>query len=129
VTWRDDTCPTLTALSFIFIHAAGKENYPTLAYNVVVSHAKEIFHITPSKPGTANDKTLVRFDNFITGLSDNPVYSDFEYTLFDRDGGESTVKGAYVINDGGYHRWRTTIAGYTHSTDIWEAGSHTRSLF
>ena len=50
---------------FLFFCRAGKEHYPTLAYNVCVSHAKEIFHVTRSKPGTFNDKTLVRYDKMI----------------------------------------------------------------
>ena len=100
-----------------------------MAYNAVVSHAKEIFHMTASFPGAMNDKTIVRYDDFIEGLSENPVFRDFEFSLFDQHGDQSTCKGAYVINDGGYHKWRTTIAGFGLSTDPWEAGLYTRSPF
>ena len=112
----------------ICIRVAGKESYPTLAYNVVVSHAKEIFHITPSRPGTQNDKTLVRFDNFITGLSENPVFRDVTYILRDVNGVPKMYTGAYVINDGGYHKWRTTIAGYSLAVDPWQAGPYYTSF-
>jgi hypothetical protein len=37
-----------------------------LAYNVVVSHAKEIFHVTPGFAGAMNDKTVVRYDYFVS---------------------------------------------------------------
>ena len=82
--------------------------------------------------GACNDKTLIRFDDFIRELRENPLYTtNIEYKLkvnptaivlclscvhlfsffkVDDLGTEETIKGVYVIVDGGYHKWRATIS-------------------
>ena len=99
----------------------GKEGYPTLAWNVVVSHAREILHATYAKPGAQNDKTLVKFDDMIAALSVDPTFTEYTFDLHDDEGVVHQVKGCYVINDGGYHKWRVTIAGFSHTSEAWEA--------
>jgi hypothetical protein len=68
---------------------------------------------------------------YISGLSEDPLFRDFEFDMYDESGERKTHSGAYVMNDGGYHRWRTTMAGFGDSTDEWEAGRavHRSSYF
>ena len=55
---------------------------------------------------------MVKSDEFIRALKEDPLYSDYEYTVFDRLGAESKLKGLYVTVDGGYLRWPETLDGY-----------------
>ena len=98
----------------------GKESYPTLAFNCAVSHMREFFSCTNAYPGTWNDKTLVKLDDFITSLRCDAIFTEFEYELFDADGVAYTEKGAYGINDGGYHKWPETMDAFKTSPYQWE---------
>ena len=79
-----------------------------------------IFSVTKAFPGSYNDKTIVRYDDMIRALRTDAMYRDFEYVLHDGDGAEHVHRGLYAINDGGYHRWKTTISGFPHSVDPFE---------
>ena len=94
----------------------GKEGFPSVVFNVCVSHAWEIFSVTDGFPGATNDKTVVRFDAGITSLREDKLFTEFQYHLR----GSGLMKGAYSICDGGYHRWPETICGYKYSGDLWE---------
>ena len=80
-----------------------------------MSHNKEFFHTTDSMPGAWNDKTVVRFDDYIDALRTDPVYTEFPFTLYDARGAPFEQKGIYTIVDGGYHAWRETIDAYKSS--------------
>ena len=43
----------------------GKEGYPTLAYEAVVDHHKRIRSVTKSHYGSRNDKTIVKYDEYV----------------------------------------------------------------
>lgn len=94
----------------------GKEGFPTVVFNVCVSHAKEIFSVTDGFPGATNDKTVVRYDAGIAALQEDKLFTEFQYHLR----GSGLMKGAYSICDGGYHRWPVLISGYKYSGDLWE---------
>lgn len=57
-------------------------------------------------PGSHNDKTIVRFDRFISKIRNKELYADVKFDLFDAHGNTTQHKGAYVLCDGGYHAWR-----------------------
>ena len=62
--------------------------------------------------GTCNDKTMVRTDPFIYAIGQDEVFVDFRYKLIVNDNSETIeMRGAFAINDGGYHNWVHTIAG------------------
>ncbi len=62
--------------------------------------------------GACNDKTLVRTDPFITSIATNDIYIDFMYrVIVDENNLTLNMRGAFAINDGGYHHWVHTIAG------------------
>jgi hypothetical protein len=64
-----------------------------------------------------NDKTIVRFDGFVTGIRDKKAYGQVTFQLMDTSGNISTETGAYLIVDGGYHKWRCLQCPYKHATE------------
>jgi DDE superfamily endonuclease len=90
-------------------------------YNLTVNHRRQILHTTTGHPGRWNDKTLIRFDTFMSDLRDGVFDERVNFELKrggkegrnenENDNGEDvvTIKGAYVIVDNGYLRWPTTI--------------------
>ena len=94
-------CPAALTNDF-----AGKEGYPTVAYSLTCEHHRKILHVTSGHPGARNDKTIIRFDEFMMGVHEGTFLSDVEFELLDEDGNPYTERGAFVITDGGYHLWR-----------------------
>ena len=70
-------------------------------------------HTTRGGPARWNDKTMVRFDQFVCGIWDGTVLPDVEFELYERDvnGHIITVKyqGGYVIVDNGHLQWSLTV--------------------
>mmetsp|Transcript_1820 Transcript_1820/g.4130 ORF Transcript_1820/g.4130 Transcript_1820/m.4130 type:complete len:220 (-) Transcript_1820:1705-2364(-) len=52
--------------------ATGKEGYPTLSFEVVVSHTRRILAVTRGFWGTWNDKTIIRYDETFDRLKSEP---------------------------------------------------------
>ena len=61
---------------------------------------KGILLVSEACPGTVNDKTMVKSDDFIKALKEKHLHSEYEYTICDRHGNESRMKGLYVTVDG-----------------------------
>jgi hypothetical protein len=98
----------------------GKSGLPTLAYSVTCSHSRKIYHCSPGFEGSKNDKTISRFDSFIDQIRTNSLYTTAIWPLHTASG---TVQrsGAYLICDGGYHKWYEMICGLKHTSSF----SHT----
>eukprot|EP00041_Stephanoeca_diplocostata_P018793 m.397151 g.397151 ORF g.397151 m.397151 type:complete len:389 (-) comp21124_c0_seq2:370-1536(-) len=94
----------------------GKEGFKTIAYNCTVGHNTEIFHIASGQPGARNDKTIVHSDKFVLDIRDKRLYGDVEWQRFDENGNLATEVGAYLICDGGYHRWKCLQCPHKHSS-------------
>ena len=94
----------------------GKEGYPTLSYEVTVDHTKRIMAATQGHPGARNDKTIVKFDGFVTNIHKRKLYPDVPYTLCDAQGHIIQEKGLYLIVDGGYHKWRCLQCPLKHTS-------------
>lgn len=91
----------------------GKEGYPTVAWNVCASHSKVVMHVNDAFGGNKNDKTMVQTDWFVEQMLENPLYKEMEFELLvDTEGNTKRVKGAWILCDGGYHRWIRTMAGW-----------------
>lgn len=96
-------CPFTLGRSF-----TGKEGFPTLAFEVTVDHAGRAIGVTQGFTGTTNDKTIIRYDAAVQNIRTDSRYRDREYKLRQKDGGEFTRKGCYLIVDNGYHEVRST---------------------
>jgi hypothetical protein len=88
----------------------GKEGFPTIVFNVTVTHDGKAMHVSSSAYGSCNDKTLVRFDEFIHLLRTHPRYTKIKYELFISPGNSELAMGVYVLVDGGYHLWKATMS-------------------
>jgi Plant transposon protein len=97
-----------------FLHK-GKEGFPTLSYEVTVDHSSKIIAVTNGFPGATNDLTIVRFDGFVTEIHDGVRYSDVTYPMLNLRGEEYIEKGAWLLVDGGYHKWRCLQCPLKHS--------------
>jgi hypothetical protein len=87
-------------------------------YNLTCNHRRQILHTTSGHPGRWNDKTLIRFDTFISELRDGGLDDKMDFELRTRQGMTSDeegddrilrLKGAYVIVDNCYLEWSTTV--------------------
>jgi Plant transposon protein len=97
-----------------FLHK-GKEGYPTLSYEVTVDHTSKIIAVTHGFPGTRNDQTIVRFDGFVTDIHDGIRYKDVTYPMNTITGQQFEQKGAWLLVDGGYHKWECLQCPLKHS--------------
>jgi len=73
-------------------------------------------------PGRWNDQTMVRLDQFISGVRDGYLLQDvgFELLDYDRLGNVISVKykGVYVIVDNGYLQWLCTVPPFTVTSNM-----------
>jgi hypothetical protein len=100
-------------------HLGYKMSCTARTYNLTVNHRRQILHSTTGHPGRWNDKTLIRFDSFMTELQKGALNSTMSFELRKQHSviaeGEAappattTIKGAYVIVDNGYLDWSTTV--------------------
>ena len=93
----------------------GKEGFPTLSYEVTVDHTSKIIAVTHGYPGTRSDRTIVRFDGFVTDIHDGIKYHDVTFPMCDIKGEEYEEKGAWLLCDNGYHKWRCMQCPLKHS--------------
>ncbi len=105
-------------------HLGHKQNKTARSYNVTVNHRREILASTKGHPCTWNDKTLVRYDDFICGLFSGEILGELEFELFERvDNGrvrKRKYKGAWVLTDNGYLPWPVTMPPSKNSGSIME---------
>jgi hypothetical protein len=96
-------------------HLGYKMSSTSRTYNLTVNHRRQILHSTTGHPGRWNDKTLIRFDSFMSDLHNGELNSEMTFELrkhsVDEQGEPptTTIKGAYVIVDNGYLNWSTTV--------------------
>ena len=95
----------------------GKEKYPTLAYQVTVDHKGLAMSVTNGFPGTVNDKTIARYDDFLQSIHARGRYADQEYDLYTGDGLQRRHKGLWLMVDQGYHRWKVLQCPLAMTTD------------
>ena len=111
----------------------GKEGFPTLSYEVTCDHTSKIIAVTHGFPGTRSDRTIVRFDGFVSDIHDGLKYGDVKYTLKTIDGVEYEEEGAWLLVDGGYHKWRCLQCPLKHSAipkeSLWSEWAGCRGPF
>ncbi|KAL7544914.1 hypothetical protein ACHAWF_009079 [Thalassiosira exigua] len=102
-------------------HLGPKSSHTARTFSLTSNHRKRILHTTKGGPARWNDQTMVRFDQFLSGIWDGTVLRDVEFELFERDasGNIVTVKytGGYVIVDNGYLQWSVTVPPFKVTND------------
>jgi hypothetical protein len=94
----------------------GKEGFPTVSYSMTCDHTRRIMACSGGFPGTYNDKTISRYDTFITAVGSDKLFTDFEYNIHTEEGMEKR-QGAHLLCDGGYHKWTHMICGFKQSSE------------
>lgn len=85
----------------------GKEKVPTVAYEVTVDHVGKCLHVSEGHPGSRSDKTIVKTDEFLQAMKKKEIlWEDVTFVLYRADGSTFQVRGAYLISDNGYAKWR-----------------------
>ena len=115
-----DRCPT----GLRNMHV-GKDNHPTLTHNCVVSNDLFFMGATRSKPGSWNDKTLVRFDSIAEQMRTG-AYKHVGFVLLSENGVPKIHRDPYLIVDGGYHMWKQLMCGYGRAVDEKQAAYTSR---
>ncbi|CAM9452219.1 unnamed protein product [Choristocarpus tenellus] len=77
-----------------------------VAYEVTVDHAGYARGVTAGFPGAKKDEIFIGYDGAIQKLRVSPTYIQLEYNPKDSHGNYYTEKGAYVLVNGGYHKWK-----------------------
>jgi DDE superfamily endonuclease len=90
------------------------------SYNATVNHRRRILSTTSGHPARWNDKTIVLFDDFVSGIRSGKYLSDVELELYERDEEGNVItakyKGGWLIVDNGYLRWSTTVPPFKASS-------------
>jgi hypothetical protein len=94
--WR--MCPTE-----LYNFCKGKYDFATVAFQVCVNHNRKIMSVSDMFYGAQNDKTINRYDVFVTKVAEKKLYKDIEFILTALDGSIIKLKGIYFITDNGYN--------------------------
>ena len=88
----------------------GKEGYTSIAYEVICTCRKFIQSVSVGHPGTRNEKHISRTDDSVTDLLvPNLWLSSKTWQCLGPHGQKRNFFGAYLICDGGYHKWPCLI--------------------
>jgi len=80
----------------------GKEHFPSISYEVSCDHSKKVLWVTDGHPGSRNDITIIKADEFLQRVLNREILQDVTYELFDKDGKAYTCEGAHIMLDNGY---------------------------
>jgi hypothetical protein len=94
----------------------GKEGYPTLAFQLVLTHNRKILAATNEFYGTCNDKLISCYDETVKKLR-NGKYSRIKWTYMGSDGEPHMETGLYFICGGGYQSWPIFICPFKDQHD------------
>jgi hypothetical protein len=101
-----------------------KMPFAARTYNITVNHRRKILSSTCGHPSRWNDKCLVRFDEFATKLRNGEIMDDNFFNLYkyDDDGNAVSVRyrGAWIMVDGGYLQWSSTVPPFKDSNNAHE---------
>ncbi len=69
-------------------HIGAKSSQTTQTFNLTCNHWRQILHTTNGGPGQWNDQSMVRLDNFVSGIRDGNILDNVTFELFahDKDG-------------------------------------------
>ena len=84
----------------------GKEGHPTLGHNVICDHTGRALALIPGVHGTMNDKTIVKSDEAVEKVKNEKIFTEHQCQVFRADRTSYFTKGACLIVDGGYLRWK-----------------------
>jgi hypothetical protein len=112
----------------------GKEGYPTVGVNMHSNAVGWVKHVGSIFPGAHNDKTAVRFDNLVSAMRNDALFTSCEWdTSVPATNGQTyNLHGCMTLCDSGYHRWKETMCAMKYPTSVNDARFSSRfgcSLF
>ena len=105
----------------------GKENYPTLSFEVISDNYPCILGVSSIQFGTRNDQHIVKLDENVDRIK-NGWYKDVCWNRFDTNGNVHRSRGVYLICDGGYLRWPCLICPFKHVSCATQKGYFSTNL-
>lgn len=81
--------------------ATGKESYPTLSFEAIVSHDRRCLHVSVAFLGSYNDITISNNDVTVQRLLEGSMH-DVQFVLYDEGGIPRLCRGGYLMADNGY---------------------------
>ena len=66
----------------------------------------KFYHVSGPHTGTTNDRTAVKYDQFIMDIHEGDKYNEVTWNYYDNDGNLQQEKGCWILCDGGYQKWR-----------------------
>ena len=108
---------TLSVLSIQPLYWQGR----ILAWQATVNHKMRFMSVTHSFLGSANDKTICKFDKLTQDIRFADLFANNTFNLYTADGLIETQEGLYLICDGGFVQWRCLMTGYKFYSSLDEA--------
>jgi DDE superfamily endonuclease len=110
-------------------HIGYKMSHTARTYNITVNHRRQILATTDGHPARWNDKSLIKYDHFATGIKDGILLVDNVFELYEYDksrginnpdesNSSSTIvkrkyQGVWLLVDNGYNDWSVTVPPFT----------------
>jgi DDE superfamily endonuclease len=95
------------------LHMGFKSTHTARTYNLTCNHRRRILFTTQGHPAAWNDKTLVRFDDFVVSIERGDLGKDHVFELLEQGPGDTYItrkyKGVWLIVDNGYLSWSCTV--------------------
>lgn len=89
----------------------GKCDYPTIGWQCACNHNRRFISVQKANLGSINDQNAIKMDRFVSELRTNPLYRDWNYTIYDATGGSHEESGLWLSVDGGYIRIPECLVG------------------
>lgn len=121
-----DRCPAAETTLF-----EGKEGYPSIAFEVIVSHRRYIMYVSLGYPGARNDKQIVKVDEFPVSLHRGSHWLRSQVWFCSKQNGHVvTFRGHWLVVDGGYLRWPSLICPVSNdpNKDVTKLGKHLETV-
>ena len=100
------------------VKTRGRSGRATMVFEICVSFDRRILHSTTGFPGTVNDKTIAKNDEFLKGLRDNRIGKDITWYTYNEKGDTVAHVGyLHAICDGGYPPHGNLICASSSSSD------------
>jgi hypothetical protein len=88
--WDSCSAPSVPAYK-------GKENFPTVVYNVTCDHACRVMSLHGPFPGARNDKNTARTDLAVRAVRFHSMYLNFRYPMYGHMGASYTMAGTTTV--------------------------------
>ena len=101
------------------VRSTGKSGEPTRVFQICVRFARRIISTTTGHFGSWNDKTVYKYDKFLTDLEQNKIGADVSWNTYDEDGDSvENIGFLHAICDGGYPSYGNLVCAKSGASDL-----------